>query len=46
MKEKEEKLIKTRECAECKHLFECPGKPPSVKRCINLEEVKNHDTSR
>lgn len=27
-----------RECAKCKHLFECQGKPKEVKNCINFEE--------
>lgn len=27
-----------RECAKCKHLFECQGKPKEVKKFINFEE--------
>ena len=33
----EDKLKKDRECIKCKRFFECPGKPESVKRCIQID---------
>ena len=38
MENKDEKpLKKDRECAECKKLFDCPGKPRNVTRCLCFE---------
>lgn len=28
-------------CVFCKHIFDCPGKPPTVKLCVNFEERKS-----
>lgn len=41
-----EKLIKDRDCADCKKVFDCIGKPESVKLCVKKEEVKPDDKSR
>ena len=41
-----EKLIKDRECADCKKVFDCIGKPESVKLCVKKEEVKPDDNTR
>lgn len=38
MDEKKE-LIKDKECASCKHIFDCKGKPRETS-CINYEERK------
>lgn len=35
-----EPLKKDRECAECKKLFDCKGKPVNVKQCLHFERVK------
>lgn len=35
-----------RECAKCKHLFECQGKPKEVKNCINFEERNGKSEKR
>ena len=41
------KRKKDRECAECRFLFECMGKPEHVKQCLYFkqyrEEKKNGD---
>lgn len=37
---KEEKLIKNQECASCKKMFECKGKPRETKACVNYEKRK------
>ena len=41
-----ERLIKDRDCADCKKVFDCIGKPESVKLCVKKEEVKPDDKSR
>ena len=41
-----EKLIKDRDCADCKKVFDCIGKPESVKLCVKKEEVKPDDNNR
>ena len=41
-----ERLIKDRDCADCKKVFDCIGKPESVKLCVKKEEVKTDDKSR
>ena len=41
-----ERLIKDRDCADCKKVFDCIGKPESVKLCVEKEEVKPDDKSR
>lgn len=33
-------MIKTKECAECKHMLSCKGKPEHVKRCLNFEPYR------
>ena len=25
-------------CVYCEHIFDCPGKPPEVKLCVNFKE--------
>ena len=41
-----ERLVKDRDCADCKKVFDCQGKPESVKLCVKKEEVKPDDKSR
>ena len=41
-----ERLIKDRDCADCKKVFDCIGKPESVKLCVKKEEVKQDDNNR
>ena len=41
-----ERLIKDRDCADCKKVFDCIGKPEGVKLCVKKEEVKPDDKSR
>lgn len=36
-----EKLKKDRECIHCVKFFDCPGKPPEVKNCIQYIERKD-----
>lgn len=36
-----EKLIRDIECATCKKMYECKGKPIGVKNCINYVERKS-----
>lgn len=38
----EKPLKKDQECAECRKLFDCKGKPEHVKRCLNFERVKEN----
>lgn len=42
----EKPLKKDRECADCKKLFDCKGKPAGVKRCLNFEEVKENGNQK
>ena len=35
-----ERLVKDRDRADCKKVFDCQGKPESVKLCVKKEEVK------
>ena len=42
MMDREEKLKKDRECAECRKLFDCKGKPGHVKQCLNFERVNEN----
>ncbi len=42
MNTEEKTLKKDRECAECRHLFDCEGKPVYVKQCLFFERVKNY----
>ena len=37
----EKPLKKDSGCVFCKHIFDCPGKPPTVKLCVNFEERKS-----
>lgn len=36
----EVKLVHDKECASCKKLFDCKGKPKEVKACVGFEERK------
>lgn len=40
MDNKEKKLIKTRECVHCEHLFSCKGRSREVKQCVHFEKRK------
>lgn len=42
MTDQEKKGKKDAGCALCKHIFDCPGKPPEVKLCVNYEERKSN----
>lgn len=33
-------LKKDSGCVFCEHIFDCPGKPPKVKLCVNFKERK------
>jgi len=33
-------LSKDKGCVFCEHIFDCPGKPPTVKLCVNFKERK------
>lgn len=37
----QEEPKKDKECIQCDRFFECKGKPPEVKYCINFRERKN-----
>lgn len=37
-KPKEEKLIKNQECATCKNMYTCKGKPKNTQHCVNFSE--------
>ena len=41
-----ERLIKDRDCADCKKVFDCIGKPEGIKLCVKKEEVKPDDKYR
>lgn len=44
MKQEEKKeIIKNMECIECKHLFDCVGKPREVERCVNFEKRRSNE---
>lgn len=36
----QEEPKKDKECIQCDRFFECKGKPPEVKYCINFRERK------
>jgi hypothetical protein len=38
-----EERKKDRECLQCEKFFDCKGKPPNVKRCIEFRERKKKD---
>lgn len=42
MNTEEKPLKKDRECAECRKLFDCKGKPEHVERCLQFERVKEN----
>ena len=35
-------LKKDSGCVFCEHIFDCPGKPPKVKLCVNFKERKRN----
>ena len=37
-------LIKNKECATCKEMFTCKGKPRGVERCLNYNERKTKES--
>lgn len=39
-------LKKDKGCAFCEHIFDCPGKPPTVKLCVNFKERKRMRNDR
>lgn len=42
MTEQEKKGKKDAGCVYCEHIFDCKGKPPEVKLCVNFKERKKH----
>lgn len=36
--DKGEELVKGKECATCKNMYGCKGKPRSVENCLNYAE--------
>jgi hypothetical protein len=41
-----EKLKKDRECLKCQKFFECAGKPPEVKRCLQIVPRENQNLKK
>lgn len=39
-------LKKDSGCVFCRHIFDCPGKPPEVKLCVNFEERKRKNDDK
>ena len=39
----DKELKKDRECIHCEKFFDCPGKPVTVKMCLNFKEGKKED---
>ena len=39
-------LKKDRNCVFCEHIFDCKGKPPTVKLCVNFKERRRSNEGR
>lgn len=43
---KDEKPVKDRKCIKCEQFFDCVGKDPHVKDCLNFKERKEEEKWR
>lgn len=38
--------MKDRECATCRYVFSCKGKPENVRQCLNYERRQNNGSDK